>query len=72
MDWTGWKLVSFPLSETVLSTSGGFGNIDGTGQKDLDRILNMECLLLAAEGTAGLTGFCMDYANITLFTPFEP
>lgn len=72
VDWTGWKLVSFPLSETLLSTSGGFGNIDGTGQKDLDRILNMECLLLAAEGSAGLTGFCMDYANITLFTPFEP
>jgi hypothetical protein len=72
VDWHGWKVVSFPLSVTTLSTSGGFGNLDGTGQKDLDRIINMEILLLAVEGTAGMTGYCLDYVNSTLFEPFEP
>lgn len=72
VDWHGWKVVSIPLSVTTLSTSGGFGNLDGTGQKDLDRIINMEILLLAVEGTAGMTGYCLDYVNSTLFQPFEP
>lgn len=72
VDWEGWKLVSFPLSETVLSQAGGFGNIDGTGQKDLDRVINMEFLLLAVEGTSGLTGYCLDFANVTLFEPYTP
>lgn len=72
VDWDGWKLVSFPLSETALSTSGGFGNLDATGQKDLDRVINVEFLLLAAEGTSGFTGYGMDYVNFTKFQPWAP
>jgi hypothetical protein len=72
VDWTGWKVVSIPLSSFNLSTVGGFGNTDATGQKDLDRIINIEFLLLAVEGSSGLTGYCMDYLNFTRFEPWQP
>lgn len=72
VDWHGWKVVSIPLSQTTLSTTGGFGNIDGTGQKDLDRVINIEFLLLAVEGTTGMTGYGLDFINTTLFYPYQP
>lgn len=71
VDWTGWKVVSIPLSDFNLSTVGGFGNIDGTGQQDLDRIINTQFLLLAVEGS-GMTGYCLDYVNFTRFEPWQP
>lgn len=72
VDWQGWKVVSIPLSNFQLSTVGGFGNNDATGNQDIDRILSMEVLLLAAEGTTGPVGFGMDYLNFTYFSPWTP
>lgn len=72
VDWQGWKVVSVPLSAFNLSTVGGFGNIDATGQQDIDRILNIEILLLASEGTSTQIGYGLDFLNFTKFTPWEP
>lgn len=72
IDWFGWKLVSFNLGQTNISTSGGFGNIDGTGNKDVDRIINVEFLSIAQEGSSGLTGYCIDYMNFTEQRPWTP
>lgn len=72
VDWVGWKVVSIPLSDFNLSTVGGFGNIDGTGQQDIDRIISLEFLLLAAEGSTGFVGYGLDYINFTQFTPWNP
>ena len=72
VNWVGWKVVSIPLSDFNLSTVGGFGNIDGTGQQDIDRIVSMEFLLLAAEGSTGFVGYGLDYVNFTQFTPWNP
>lgn len=72
VDWVGWKLVSIPMSDMQLSTVGGFGNIDGTGQQDMDRIISMEFLLLSDNGVTGLTGYALDFCNFTYFTPWEP
>lgn len=72
VDWQGWKVVSIPLSSFNLSTVGGFGNIDGTGQQDIDRILSMEFLLLASEGSTGFVGFGLDYINFTRYSAWNP
>lgn len=72
VDWVGWKVVSVPLSAFNLSTVGGFGNIDGTGQQDIDRILSIEFLLLAVEGTSTQIGYGLDYINFTRFEPWNP
>lgn len=72
IDWTGWRVVSIPLSNFNLSTVGGFGNIDGTGNQDIDRILSIEFLLLAAEGSTGFVGYGMDYCNFTRYSPWNP
>lgn len=72
VNWTGWKLVSFSYDQTSISTSGGFGNIDATGKKDLDRIINVQFLLLAQPGTAGNTRVGLDYASFTYINPFQP
>jgi hypothetical protein len=72
VNWTGWKLVSFPYSATKISTSGGFGNVDRTGRKDLDRIIAAQFLLLAQPGTSGATRVGMDYCSFTFNTPFQP
>ncbi|MDG1260276.1 MAG: hypothetical protein P8H59_06545 [Flavobacteriales bacterium] len=72
VDWVGWKVVSIPLSSFNISTVGGFGNIDGTGNQDIDRILSVEFLLLAAEGSTGFVGYGMDYCNFTRYTPWNP
>lgn len=72
VDWQGWKVVSIPLSNFQLSTVGGFGNNDATGQQDIGRIISMEVLLLAVEGTSGPIGYGMDYLNFTYFAPWTP
>ncbi|OYU97506.1 MAG: hypothetical protein CFE21_04220 [Bacteroidetes bacterium B1(2017)] len=70
--WTGWKLVSFTYDDTKISTSGGFGNSDRTGHKDLDRIIATQFLLLAQPGTSGSTRVGLDYCSFTYFKPFTP
>ncbi|WP_306643203.1 hypothetical protein [Sanyastnella coralliicola] len=72
VDWKGWKVVSIPLSSFNLSTVGGFGNIDGTGNQDVDRIISIEFLLLSVEGTSTFIGYGLDYVNFTRFTPWTP
>lgn len=72
IDWVGWKLVSFPLSATTLSTAGGFGNIDGTGRKDMDRIISMQYILLATTDRQGPVRAGVDFAAFTYNFPFQP
>jgi hypothetical protein len=72
IDWLGWKLVSFSYDDTKISTSGGFGNTDRNGKKELDRISNVQFLLLAQAGTSGATRVGLDFASFTYFTPFQP
>jgi hypothetical protein len=72
INWTGWKLVSFSYDDTKISTSGGFGNSDRTGKKDLDRIIATQFLLLAQPGTSGNTKVGIDYASFTYYKPFQP
>ncbi|MFM1930982.1 MAG: hypothetical protein RL226_285, partial [Bacteroidota bacterium] len=72
IDWVGWKVVSIPLNAFNLSTVAGFGNIDGTGTQNIDRIIQLEYLLLAAEGTTGFVGYGLDYCNFTRYTPWQP
>jgi len=72
IDWVGWRVVSVPLSSFTLSTIGGFGNIDGTGNQDIDRVLSMEFLLLAVEGSTGFVGYGMDYCNFTRYSAWNP
>lgn len=72
VNWTGWKLVSFSYDDTKISTSGGFGNSDRTGHKDLDRIIATQFLLLAQAGTIGNTRVGFDYCSFTYFNPFRP
>ncbi|MDZ4667989.1 MAG: hypothetical protein SGJ00_08905 [bacterium] len=72
VNWTGWKLISFSYDETKISTSGGFGNSDRTGKKDLDRIIATQFLLLAQPGTSGNTRVGIDYASFTYYKPFQP
>ncbi|MEI7977808.1 MAG: hypothetical protein WCI53_03100 [Bacteroidota bacterium] len=72
VDWLGWKLVSFNYDETKISTSGGFGNTDRNGKKELDRISAVQFLLLAQAGTSGATRVGLDFASFTYFTPFQP
>jgi hypothetical protein len=72
INWTGWKLVSFSYADTKISTSGGFGNVDRTGKKDLDRIIATQYLLLAQAGTSGNTKVGIDFASFTYNSPFQP
>lgn len=73
IDWTGWKLVSFPLSETLLSTNGGLGNIDANGAKEIDRIINLQFILLSDLGQNDNTvSFGIDHPIFTVNGPFEP
>jgi hypothetical protein len=72
VDWLGWKLVSFSYDDTKISTSGGFGNIDRNGKKEMDRIANVQFLLLAQPGTSGNTRVGLDFTSFTYFTPFQP
>jgi hypothetical protein len=72
VNWTGWKVVSFSYDETKISTSGGFGNVDRTGKKDLDRIIATQFLLLAQPGTSGNTKVGIDFASFTYYKPFLP
>ncbi len=73
VDWVGWKLVSFPLSETQLSTNGGLGNIDANGRKEVDRIINIQFILLSEGGqNAEPVGYGIDYAVFTEGQPFQP
>jgi hypothetical protein len=72
VDWLGWKVVSIRLDEFNLSTVAGFGNIDGTGVQNIDRIASIEYLLLAREGTTGFVGYGLDYCNFTRYTPWAP
>lgn len=72
INWTGWKLVSFSYDQTKISTSGGFGNSDRNGKKELDRIIATQFLLLAQPGTSGITRVGIDYASFTYYQPFQP
>jgi hypothetical protein len=72
VNWKGWKLVSFSYDETSISTSGGFGNTDRNGKKELDRIINAQFLLLAQPGTSGVTRVGLDFASFTYSAPFQP
>jgi hypothetical protein len=72
VDWTGWRVVSLPLSAFARSTVGGYGNNDITGVQDLDRIIQMEFLLLAQPQTSGFCGHALDFVNFTLYAPWQP
>ncbi len=73
IDWTGWRLLSFPLSETTLSTNGGLGNIDANGAKEIDRIINLQFILLSELGqNDNAVSLGLDHAIFTVNTPFEP
>jgi hypothetical protein len=72
VDWTGWKLISFSYDKTTISTSGGFGNVDRNGRKEMDRIMNVQFLLLSQAGTSGTTRTAIDFASFTYNEPFQP
>ncbi len=72
VDWTGWRVVSVPLSQFARSTIGGYGNNDATGVQDLDRIIQVELLLLAQPQTDGFCGHGLDFVNFTLYAPWQP
>jgi hypothetical protein len=72
VNWLGWKLVSFSYDDSKISTSGGFGNADRNGKKELDRIIAVQFLLLSQAGTSGVTRVGLDFASFTYFTPFQP
>lgn len=72
VDWTGWRVVSLPLSQFARSTIGGYGNNDATGVQDLDRIIQVEFLLLAQPQTDGFCGHALDFMNFTLYAPWQP
>ncbi|GAB1448029.1 hypothetical protein MASR2M44_10340 [Bacteroidota bacterium] len=72
VNWTGWKLVSFSYDDTKISTSGGFGNQDRNGKKELDRIIATQFLLLAQPGTSGITRIGLDFCSFTYNQPFMP
>jgi hypothetical protein len=73
VDWTGWRLVSFPYSETLLSTNGGLGNIDANGAKEVDRIKNLQFILLSDLGqNDNPVAFGVDHPIFTVNGPFEP
>ena len=73
IDWTGWRLISYPLSETAISTNGGLGNIDANGKKEIDRIIALQFILLSNLGQRDNTvSFGLDHAIFTVNGPFEP
>ncbi len=72
IDWVGWKVVSIRADRFLRSTIGGYGNNDATGRQDLDRIVQLEFLLLAQEQTTGFVGHAVDYMNFTVYTPWQP
>lgn len=73
VDWTGWRLLSFPLTETNLSTNGGLGNIDANGKKEIDRIIAIQFILLSELGqNDNAVAFGLDHAIFTVNGPFEP
>ncbi len=73
VDWTGWRIVSFPYSATALSTNGGLGNIDANGRREVDRIIALQFILLSAGGqNENAVGFGMDYPVFSINGPFEP
>jgi len=72
VDWVGWKVVSIRADAFLRSTIGGYGNNDATGRQDLDRVLQVEFLLLAKEQTTGFVGHAIDFMNFTVYTPWQP
>lgn len=50
IDWEGWKLISFPMSETIETTDNGYGN--GNHTKELDKIVSVEFGLFSNNGQA--------------------
>jgi hypothetical protein len=72
IDWVGWKVVSIRADAFLRSTIGGYGNNDATGRQDLDRIVQVEFLLLAQEQTTGFVGHGLDFLNFTVYEPWRP
>ncbi len=73
VDWTGWRIISFPYSATALSTNGGLGNIDANGKREVDRIIAIQFILLSAAGqNDNPVGFGLDHAIFSINGPFEP
>jgi hypothetical protein len=72
IDWVGWKVVSIRADAFLRSTIGGYGNNDATGRQDLDRLLQVEFLLLAKEQTTGFVGHGLDFLNFTVYAPWQP
>jgi hypothetical protein len=73
VDWNGWRLISFPLTETQLSTNGGLGNIDANGAKEIDRIHTIQFILLSELGqNDNAVSLGIDHPIFTVNTPFEP
>ena len=73
VDWNGWRLISFPLAETLLSTNGGLGNVDANGAKEIDRIIALQFILLSNLGqNDNAVSFGIDHPIFTVNTPFEP
>ncbi|MEM9024934.1 MAG: hypothetical protein AAGB22_14410 [Bacteroidota bacterium] len=73
VDWVGWKLVSFRMDELELSPNAGLGNIDANGRQEIDRIINIQLVLISIGAqSAEPVGFGTDYAIFTVGQPFEP
>ncbi len=73
IDWTGWRIISFPYSATAISTNGGLGNVDANGKREVDRIIATQFILLSAGGQEdNPVGFGLDHAIFTINGPFEP
>lgn len=68
IDWVGWKLVSFPMSETTEMFENGHGN--GNKSKEFDKIKMIEVQLFS-NGTADPTpkSLNVDYAVFTANGP---
>jgi len=73
IDWSGWRIISFPYSATALSTNGGLGNVDANGKREVNRILSLQFILLSAGGqNETFVGLGLDHAVFTINGPFEP
>jgi len=73
IDWNGWRILSFPYSATAISTNGGLGNVDANGQREVNRIIALQFILLSAGGQSdNSVGFGLDQALFTINGPYEP
>ncbi len=69
VDWKGWKLVSFRMSETTRSTQASFGG-SGNGIQEIHRILKVQVVLLSIDNTTRPVKAIIDYPVFTIGGPF--